>query len=269
MLPKDRVACGTRAGDSESGCRVDLGLRNKVAVVTGGARGIGKAIAESLAIEGAAVAIFDREGPSAQEAARAVRDLGARAIGLEVDVSKSEAVDAAVAATVKELGGLHVMVCNAGITRDGPSWKMTDAQWQSVLDVNLNGYFYCNRAAARVFKDQKQGRIVNVASINGLRGKFGQANYTASKGGVIALSKTLAKELGKFNVNVNVVAPGMVLTEMMAAVPPEFQATALAETVLGRFATPQDVAELIVFLVSDRARHVTGEVIKIDGGQYI
>ncbi len=263
------VAVGSRAGHPESGCGVDLGLGNKVAVVTGGARGIGKAIAEGLAAEGAAIAIFDWDGDAAKKAALTLRESGAKAIGLVVDVADSKAVDDAVASTVQQLGVLHVMVCNAGITRDGPSWKMTDAQWQSVLDVNLSGTFYCNRAAARVFKDQKHGNIVNVASINGLRGKFGQANYTSSKGGIVALSKTLAKELGKFNVNVNVVAPGMVLTEMMAAVPPEFQATALSETVLGRFATPEDVADLVVFLASKRARHVTGEVIKIDGGQYI
>lgn len=238
-------------------------------MVTGGARGIGRAIALALAQEGAAVAVFDREDAAARDAAAAVRERGAPAVGLAVDVSNAGAVNAGVQETLQQLGGLHVMVCNAGITRDGPIWKMTDAQWQGVLDVNLSGYFYCNRAAARVFKDQKHGKIVNVASINGLRGKFGQANYAASKGGIVALTKTLAKELGKFNVNANVVAPGMVLTEMMAAIPAEFQATALAETVLGRFATPQDVAELVVFLASDRARHVTGEVVKIDGGQYI
>jgi 3-oxoacyl-[acyl-carrier protein] reductase len=146
---------------------------------------------------------------------------------------------------------------------------MSEEQWDSVIAVNLKGYFNYNKAAAIVFKDQKYGKIVNISSINGIRGKMGQCNYAASKGGEIALSKSLAKELGKFNVNVNVVAPGMVLTEMAERIPPEFTATAMAETVLGRFATPEDVAHLVAFLCSDLSRHITGEVIKIDGGQYI
>ena len=169
----------------------------------------------------------------------------------------------------EEFGRFDILVCNAGITWDGVLWKMTEQQWKQVIDVNLTGYFNYNKAAALVFKDQKHGKIVNVSSINGIRGKFGQANYAASKGGVISLSKSLAKELGRFNVNVNVVAPGMVLTEMMEAVAPEFKAAALGETVLGRFATPEDCANLVAFLCSDMSRHITGEVIKIDGGQYI
>ena len=146
---------------------------------------------------------------------------------------------------------------------------MSEKQWDTVIGVNLKGYFNYNKAAAQVFMEQKAGKIVNISSINGMRGKFGQANYAASKGGEIAMSKSLAKELGKFNINVNVVAPGMVLTDMMKAIPMEFQAKALEETVVGRFATPEDVANLVTFLCSDLSRHITGEVIKIDGGQYI
>ena len=193
---------------------------------------------------------------------------GGRALAVTVDVTDSASVEAAIHRTCEELGGMHVMVCNAGITQDQVVWKMTDEQWRRVLDVNLTGCFYCNRGAARIFKDQKYGKLINITSINGLRGKFGQSNYAASKGGIVALTKTLARELGKFNVNVNAVAPGMVMTEMMAQVPPEFQAAALAETLLGRFALPADVADLVLFLASDRARHLTGEIIKIDGGQY-
>ncbi|HEX9144149.1 MAG TPA: SDR family oxidoreductase, partial [Candidatus Binatia bacterium] len=148
-------------------------------------------------------------------------------------------------------------------------WKMTEEQWDTVIGVNLKGYFNYNKAAAVVFKDQKYGKIVNVSSINGLRGKFAQSNYAASKGGEIALSKSLARDLGAFNVNVNVVAPGMVLTDMMDNLAPEFKNKALAETVVGRFATPEDCAHLVAFLCSDLSRHITGEVIKIDGGQYI
>lgn len=258
-----------RQPPQEGRCGLELGLRDKIAVVTGGGRGIGAAVAATLADEGAHVAVFDRLADEAETVAARLRSRGVRALAIDVDISQSAAVDNAIARTCEELGGLHIMVCSAGITRDQLSWKMTDEAWRAVIDVNLGGTFSCNRAAARIFKEQKYGKIVNITSINGLRGKFGQANYTASKGGVIALTKTLARELGKFNVNVNAVAPGMVLTEMMAAVPPEAQAKALAETVLGRFARPADVAELVAFLASDRARHLTGEIIKIDGGQYI
>jgi 3-oxoacyl-[acyl-carrier protein] reductase len=146
---------------------------------------------------------------------------------------------------------------------------MSEAQWDDVIAVNLKGYFSFNRAAARIFKDQRSGKIVNIASINGLRGKYGQANYSASKGGEIALSKALARELGKFNVNVNAVAPGMVMTDMTGALAPEFLEQAVDESVLGRLASPEDCANVVVFLCSDRARHITGEVIKVDGGQYI
>ena len=138
-----------------------------------------------------------------------------------------------------------------------------------MIAVNLKGVFNYNQAAARVFRARKDGKIVNLSSINGLRGKFGQSNYAASKGGVIALSKTLARELGKFNVNVNVIAPGMVATGMSRALPPEVVEAARAETVLGRLATPEDCADLAVFLCSEHARHITGEVIQIDGGQYL
>ena len=146
---------------------------------------------------------------------------------------------------------------------------MTEEQWDTVINVNLKGYFNYNKAAALVFKDQKSGKIVNISSINGMRGKFAQTNYAASKGGEIAMSKSLARELGKFNVNVNVVAPGMVMTEMAEGIPPEFLTKAMDETALGRFATSEECADLVAFLCSDRARHITGEVIKIDGGQYM
>ncbi|MHC4787507.1 MAG: SDR family oxidoreductase, partial [Planctomycetota bacterium] len=155
------------------------------------------------------------------------------------------------------------------INWDGVIWKMTEEQWDTVITVNLKGYFNYNKAAATVFKYQKSGKIVNISSINGMRGKFAQTNYAASKGGEIALSKSLARELGKFNVNVNVVAPGMVMTQMAESIPQEFLVKAMDETVVGRFASPEDCADIVVFLCSDRSRHITGEVIKVDGGQYI
>ena len=198
-----------------------------------------------------------------------ITEMGRRALPLLADVASGSETDATVEGVVMEFGGLDIMVCNAGITWDGVIWKMSEEQWDAVIATNLKGYFTYNRAAARIFKDQKSGKIVNISSINGLRGKFGQCNYSASKGGNNALTKALAKELGKFNVNVNAVAPGMVATEMAETIPPEFLNAAVKDTELGRLATPEDVAHVVAFFCSDYSRHVTGEVIKVDGGQYI
>jgi 3-oxoacyl-[acyl-carrier protein] reductase len=249
---------------------MDLGLEGKSAIVTGGSLGIGTAIALGLAQEGCNVAInYRRHDKEAKEVVRQVEEMGRKGLAVKADVSSFQDAENMVQTVVNEFGRLDIMVCNAGINWDGVIWKMTEQQWDTVINVNLKGYFNYNKAAAMVFKDQKGGKIVNISSINGLRGKFAQANYSASKGGEIALSKSLAKELGKFNVNVNVVAPGMVMTDMAKAIPPEFLSAAMDETVVGRFASPEDCAHLVAFLCSDRARHITGEVIKLDGGQYI
>ncbi len=249
---------------------MDLGLEGKVAIVTGGCSGIGQSVALALAREGAHVAVNDIcDEKTATALVGEIENMGGQGMAVLADVSSYADAQKMVADVVQRYGRLDILVCNAGITQDGVIWKMSEKQWDQVISVNLKGYFNYGKAAAMVFKDQKYGKIVNISSINGIRGKFGQSNYAASKGGIIALSKSLSKELGKFNVNVNVVAPGMVSTEMMQAVPPEFQQQALDETVVGRFATPQDVAHLILFLCSDLSRHITGEVIKIDGGQYI
>jgi 3-oxoacyl-[acyl-carrier protein] reductase len=249
---------------------MDLGLEGKSAIVTGGSLGIGTAIALGLAREGCNVAInYRRHDKEAKEVVRQAKEMGRKGLAVKADVSSYQDAENMVQTVVKEFGRLDIMVCNAGINWDGVIWKMTEEQWDTVINVNLKGYFNYNKAAAMVFKDQKSGKIVNISSINGIRGKFAQANYSASKGGEIALSKALAKELGKFNVNVNVVAPGMVMTDMARSIPPEFLGAALDETVVGRFASPDDCAHLVSFLCSDRARHITGEVIKIDGGQYI
>ena len=200
----------------KAGRYVDLGLKGKGAIVTGGGLGIGAGIAKVLAREGCNVAIVDlREDDEVQDVLAEVEGQGVQGLAIQADVSVHADADAVVSRVVEEFGRLDIMVCNAGITRDGVIWKMTEKQWDQVMGVNLKGYFNYNQAAARHFKEMKYGKIVNISSINGMRGKFAQANYAASKGGVIALSKSLAKELGRFNVNVNVVAPGMVLTEMM------------------------------------------------------
>lgn len=249
---------------------MDLGLEGKGAIVTGGSLGIGTAIALTLAREGCNVAInYRRHDTEAKEVVRKIEEMGRKGMAIKADVSSYDDAQNMVQTVVKEFGKLDIMVCNAGINWDGVIWKMSEKQWDAVINVNLKGYFNYNKAAAMVFKDQKGGKIVNVASINGLRGKFGQANYAAAKGGEIAMSKTLARELGKFNVNVNVVAPGMVMTDMAKNIPPEFLNKAIDETMLGRVAEPEDCAEVIAFFCSDRSRHITGEVIKVDGGQYI
>ena len=250
--------------------KVKLGLEGKSAIVTGGSLGIGRAIALELAREGANVAVnYRRHDDEAKAAVAKIEEMGRKGLAVKADVSSCADAEAMVEKVRETFGRFDILVCNAGITWDGVIWKMTEEQWDAVINVNLKGYFNYNKTAALHFKDQKYGKIVNISSINGIRGKFAQANYAASKGGEIAMTKSLAKELGKFNVNVNAVAPGLVLTEMMEKLPAEFTAAALAETVVGRFATPEDVAHLVCFLCSDRSRHITGEVIKIDGGQYI
>jgi len=249
---------------------VNLELEGKSAIVTGGSLGIGRSVAIELAREGADVAInYRSHDDEAKQVVAEIEKLGRKGLAVKADVSSYADAEAMVAQVQEAFGGFDLLVCNAGITWDGVIWKMSEEQWDSVIGVNLKGYFNYNKAAATAFMDQKYGKIVNISSINGMRGKFAQSNYAASKGGEIAMSKSLAKELGKFNINVNVVAPGMVLTDMMEKIPAEFKNAALSETVLGRFATPEDVAELVCFLCSDRSRHITGEIIKIDGGQYI
>jgi len=249
---------------------VDLGLHGRVAIVTGGSRGIGAAVSLELARHGCDVALTYRgRVDAAEKVAADIERLGRRALALKADVRSAADTNAAISAVLEKLGHLDILVCNAGVTRDGVIWKMTDEQWDTVIDTNLKGYFNYNRAAAVIFKDQRWGKIVNISSINGIRGKFGQTNYSAAKAGDIALTKALARELGKFNVNVNRVAPGMVLTEMAESISPEFLNAATRGTVLGRLATPEDVAHVVAFLCSDCSRHVTGEVIKVDGGQYI
>ena len=247
-----------------------LGLEGKGAIVTGGSLGIGAAIALELAREGADVAVnYRRHDTEANEVVAEIEKMGRKGLAVKADVVSYADAENMVQQVVEAFGHFDILVCNAGITWDGPIWKMSEQQWDQVITVNLKGYFNYNKVAAIHFKEHRYGKIVNISSINGMRGKAFQSNYAASKGGEIAMSKSLAKELGRFNVNVNVIAPGMVLTDMMADLAPEFKNKAMQETVVGRFADPEDVAYLTAFLCSDLSRHVTGEVIKLDGGQYI
>lgn len=245
---------------------MNLGLEGRAALVTGGASGIGAAVAVALAREGCDVTIVDRDagGPvAAMEAA------GRRARVVRADVRDHARAAEVVRDAHAAFGRLDLLVCSAGVTADAATWKMTEAQWDEVIDVNLKGTWNYNRAVAEPFRAQRSGRIVNIASINGLRGKFGQANYAASKAGVIGLSKTLARELGKYDVNVNVVAPGFVATAMTRDLPVEVIEAAAQETVLGRVCTPEACADVIVFLCSKPACHITGAVVRVDGGQYL
>ena len=245
-------------------------LEGKTAIVTGGSLGIGASIAKELARTGANVAInFRRHDTEAKEVAKKIEKIGKKCLVIKADVTSYDDAESMFKQTIEEFGGFDILVCNAGINKDRVIWKMSEKEWDAVINVNLKGYFIYNKLASNYFKEQRSGKIVNITSINGLRGKFGQTNYSASKGGIISLTKALAKEVGKFNVNVNAVAPGMVMTEMAKNIPPEFLQKAVDETVLGRIATVEDVANVVVFLCTENARHITGEVIKVDGGQYI
>ena len=248
---------------------MDLGLHGRAALVTGGGSGIGAAIALELAAEGCGVAIADRDAVAAGAMAAQVSTRGVRGLARAADVSDFALAQSVVDDVAKAFGRLDILVCCAGITDDAPSWRMDEQQWDHVLSVNLKGCFNYSRAAGAYMKDRRGGRIVHIASINGLRGKFGQANYAASKGGLVALAKTLARELGKYDVTVNVIAPGMVRTPLSAALPAAVVQRAVDETVSGQLAEPADCAAAVVFLCSDRARHVTGQVLKVDSGQYM
>jgi 3-oxoacyl-[acyl-carrier protein] reductase len=252
-------------------------LRGRVAVVTGGATGIGRAIAVEFARHGAHVAFnyFSYDGGDdmrreAEATARDLSELEVRTYHEACDIRDPRQVDAFVENVREALGGIHILVNNAGIARDRALWRITDEQWQSVLETNLSGAFYMIRAVAPVFRRQSDGKIVNVASIHGVRSEFGLANYAASKAGLMALTRSAALELGPSNVNVNAVAPGYIRTTRLTdAVPAEILDHARAKSVLGRLGDPQDVANVVVFLCTETARHITGAVIPVDGGHLL
>ncbi len=247
-----------------------MNLKGKSAIVTGGSLGIGTAIALKLAEFGANVAInYRKHKDEAEEVIKKVKDFGQNGMVIQADISSFTDAEKMIGDVKSEFGAVDILVNNAGINWDGVIWKMTEEQWDKVLNVNLKGYFNYIRAVAPIFREQKSGKIVNVTSINGIRGKFGQSNYSASKAGIIGLTKTVARELGKYGINVNAIAPGLIETEMIINAPENVRQAALEEIVLKRIGKPEEVANVAAFLCSDLSRHITGEVIKVDGGQYI
>jgi len=247
-----------------------LNLEGKSAIVTGGSVGIGAAIALKLAECGANVAInYRKHKDEAEEIIRKINGLGCKGLPVQADISNFEDAGKMLKTVMDTFGGIDILVNNAGVNWDGVIWKMTEEQWDQVVNINLKGYFNYIRAVSPIFRDQQSGKIVNITSINGMRGKFGQANYAAAKAGIIGLTKTVAKELGKYGVNVNAVAPGLIETDMMKNADESVKAQAIADIIIGRIGQPEEVANMVAFLCSDLARHITGEVIKVDGGQYI
>ncbi|HEY6203722.1 MAG TPA: 3-oxoacyl-ACP reductase FabG [Candidatus Limnocylindria bacterium] len=243
-------------------------LTGRVALVTGGSRGIGRAIATDLARAGADVVFtFRSDSDGAALTMRVIEARGRCAIALRADGTDRTAAGRAVMDTVARFGRLDILVNNAGINRDAVVWKMDDYAWDDVLDADLGAAFRFTRAAVPAMRDSGGGRIVNIASINGLRGKFGQSNYAAAKGGLIAFTKSVAREVAAFGITANAVAPGLIETDMVAAMPEKARAASVAETVVGHLGIPEDVAAAVTFLASDRARHITGTVLQVDGGQ--
>lgn len=240
-------------------------LKDRVAIVTGGGSGIGAATAKRLAADGAAVVVADVVGENAEKVASEIASAGGRAAGIRCDVSRKADAEAAVRKALEAFGGLQILVNNAGITRDGFAKKLSEENWDLVLDVNLKGTFLMCQAAMVPMMEKNYGRIVNTASI-GVLGNPGQANYSASKAGVIGLTRTLALELSRNQVTVNCVAPGATDTPMFKSVPEEIKAKIVASIPLKRMARPEEIAALHAFLVSDDASFITGQVIFCDGG---
>ena len=242
-------------------------LENKIAVVTGAGRGIGRGIALALAREGAMVVVnYNGSKDRAEEVVRTIEEAGGKATAVQCNISDFEAAKEFFANVVKEYGKIDILVNNAGITKDNLMMKMSEEEFQSVIQTNLAGTFHGVKFVTRPMMKQRQGRIINIASVSGVIGNMGQANYSASKAGVIGLTKAAAKELASRNITVNAVAPGFVATEMTDVLSDSVKEAAVATIPLGRFGEVEDIAETVVFLASDKAKYITGQVICVDGG---
>ncbi|MCZ6602414.1 MAG: 3-oxoacyl-[acyl-carrier-protein] reductase [Planctomycetota bacterium] len=241
----------------------------KKVLVTGGSRGIGRTLCLEFAREGAKVATVARSGDALQETAHLVEEAGGKCLAIPVDVTQSASVNEAVAQILEQLGGLDVLVNNAGVTRDGPLIRMSDESWDEVMDTNMKGTFYFTRAAARPMLKKKTGCIVNLTSVVGIMGNPGQANYSASKAAIIGFTKACAKEFSRRGVRVNAVAPGFVDTAMTEALGDQVKESILSRVPLGRFGSAEEVAEAVLFLAGDEASYMTGVVLQVNGGLHM
>ena len=247
-----------------------MSLQGKCALVTGGSRGIARAVCLELARQGARVAVnYAGNAAAAEETVKACQDLGAEAFAIQADVADAAACDAMVKEVLARFGRVDILVNNAGVTRDGLMLTMKESDWDTVLDTNLKGAFQCMKAVYRPMMKQKYGRVVNLSSIVGVRGNAGQANYAASKAGLIGLTKSMAKELAARNVTVNAVAPGFIDTDMTAALPEKAREAMLASIPMGRLGQAEDVARAVAFFAGDESAYVTGQVLCVDGGMAV
>jgi 3-oxoacyl-[acyl-carrier protein] reductase len=244
-------------------------LKDKVAVVTGASRGIGKSISLALARQGAKVVAVDISLKGMDELLAEIKALGSEGIAVEGNVTVSADTDAMIEKAVAAYGRVDILVNNAGITRDGLLMRMKDEDWDAVLTVNLKGAFLCTRAASKVMTKQRFGRIINIASVVGQMGNAGQANYCASKAGLMGLTRSNARELAKRNITVNAVAPGFIVSDMTEALPDKVKQEMAAQIPLERFGTADDIANAVVFLATDASAYITGQVLAVNGGMYM
>lgn len=242
-------------------------LEGKIALVTGASRGIGRAVALELARQGANVVVnYAGSEAKANEVVEMIRSLGREAIAVQTDVARAEEVERLVKTALDQFGRLDILVNNAGITRDNLLMRMKEEEWDAVINTNLKGVFLCTKAVTRPMMKQRGGRIINIASVVGVIGNPGQANYVAAKAGVIGLTKTAARELASRNITVNAVAPGFITTDMTEALSEELKGEMLKQIPLARFGEPDDVARVVAFLASDAAGYMTGQTLHVDGG---